>query len=128
MRSRVSARARAARRTKASRAISPSRSNSPGSDHTALASHTARDRQALYDRYQANYFAKGKSREVIRLVAIIQRLPAILHVTGRHVAGERVASVVAHEPREIAVIPIGGGALQHRGNFLRRIAERDFRR
>src|SRR2546428_7700873 len=58
---------------------------------------------------------------------VVQRLPAVLHVAPRHVARHRVPGVIAHEARQVAAIPIRGGADEHRSDLGLRIAERDFR-
>ena len=70
--------------------------------------------------------ARLARREVVFLVAIVERLPAILDVSVVHVARERILRVVAHEALKISAIPIGCGALEHRGDFIGRIAQRNF--
>src|SRR5438552_3241890 len=72
--------------------------------------------------------ARLPGREVVLLIPIEQCLPAVLHVPTRHVARQRILCVIAHESREVTAIPIGGGALQHRRDFLLRVAERNLRR
>src|SRR5207245_3469672 len=72
--------------------------------------------------------ARLPGSEVVLLIPIEQRLPAVLHVPSRHVARQRILCVIAHASREVTAIPIGGGALQHRRDFLLRVAERNLRR
>src|SRR2546422_2152411 len=80
------------------------------------------------DFVEGQRIAPLPGREVPGLVAVVQFLPAILYVAARHVAGERVVRVVAHEARQVARVPIRGGPGEHRRDLGLRVAEGDLRR
>src|SRR5437762_5854813 len=89
----------------------------------------ARGRQSKVERQRSHVqLLEGERvtvlprREVVRQVAIMERLPAVLHVAAAHVAGEGVVEVVAHEAFEVAAVPIRGRAAQHRADFRLRVA------
>src|ERR1700704_5819926 len=58
---------------------------------------------------------------------VVQRLPAVLHVPAGNVARQRIPRVVAHEARQVAVVPVAGAPLEHRRDLGLQVARDDLR-